>query len=93
MKRISLLLLGIAVSLSALCQTVKHLTGTVKNAKGQSIEYVTVEVKDRDIRTISDAHGNFTVKIPDGNSSKLIFSHVSYSPKTVDISDIATKVI
>lgn len=91
MKRFSLLLLGIAVSLSALCQTEKHLTGTVKNAKGQNIEYVTVEVKDRDIRTISDAHGNFSVKIPDGNSSKLIFSHVSYSPKTVDISDIADK--
>jgi hypothetical protein len=64
MKRFSLLLLGIAVSLSALCQNEKHLTGTVKNAKGQSIEYVTVEVKDRDIRTISDAHGNFSTYDP-----------------------------
>lgn len=45
MKRISFLLLGIAVSLSALCQNERHLTGTVKNAKGQNIEYVTVEVK------------------------------------------------
>jgi hypothetical protein len=90
-KRIYLLLISITISLSTLCQTSKHFTGTVKNADGQNIEYVTVVVKDMDIRTITDAHGNFSVVVPDNNSPKLVFSHVAYSSKTVDIKGMSDK--
>jgi hypothetical protein len=56
MKRIYLLLISITISLSTLCQTSKHFTGTVKNADGQNIEYVTVVIKDMDIRTITNGN-------------------------------------
>ncbi len=83
--------MGIVVSLSAICQTWRHFTGTVKNTECQNVEYVTVEVKDMDIRTISDVNGNFSVSVPEDSSMKLVFRHVAYLPKTVDVKDVSDK--
>ncbi len=92
MRKFYLLLIGLIVSLSALCQNGTHFVGTVKSSEGKNVEYVTIVVKDMDIRTISDANGRFLVNVPDSSSfTKLIFSHVAYVSKTVDIKDVSDK--
>ena len=67
MKRISLLLLGIAVSLSALCQTVKHLTGTVKNEL--DVEMTSGNL-DMDLST--DSPNEINVEMTSGNATVIL---------------------
>ncbi len=52
------------------------LKGTVKNKNKQPIEKVSIKYKN--VGTISDVNGNYTLRVPFKEEITLVFSHVSY---------------
>jgi len=60
------------------------VTGTVKDSMGKPLEGVTVKVKNRNISTISDKDGHYTIKVDDANAT-LSYSHVGYANKEKNV--------
>ncbi|HKO80148.1 MAG TPA: TonB-dependent receptor, partial [Chitinophagaceae bacterium] len=75
-----LLLYFSPVSLYAQAGTVK---GMVKDYKGQSLPGVSITQKGTGNATTSGNDGSFTINIPDG--SILVFSHVGYDSKEIQV--------
>ncbi|MGO4292467.1 SusC/RagA family TonB-linked outer membrane protein [Chitinophaga sp. RAB17] len=84
MKRIyliCLLLLGFSGWAIAQTRTVK---GRVTDAaSGDALPLVSVQVKGTTSGTQTDTHGNFTLQVPDGKKTELLFSYVGYAPVTI----------
>ncbi|MBV7530614.1 TonB-dependent receptor [Chitinophaga sp. sic0106] len=63
------------------------ITGRVVDNKGQSIPGVNIRVKGLTIGTVTNAEGNYTLKIPAGAANgTLVFSSVGYIPSEIGIS-------
>ena len=60
------------------------ITGSVKDSTGKPLEGVTIKVKNRNISTISDKVGHYTIKVDDANAT-LSYSHVGYATKEKNI--------
>ncbi|MBS0029006.1 SusC/RagA family TonB-linked outer membrane protein [Chitinophaga sp. 22321] len=84
MKRIyliCLLLLGFSGWAIAQTRTVK---GRVTDASsGNGLPLVSVQVKGTTSGTQTDTHGNFTLQVPEGKRTALLFSYVGYTPLTM----------
>jgi len=52
------------------------VTGSVKNEKGEPIDFASVKVSGTDKGTVTDARGVFSISVPAG--SRLLISHVGY---------------
>lgn len=65
------------------------LSGTVKSANNEKLAYVNIGIKHKNIGTISDENGQFSIRIHKENKSDSIsFSYLGYRPLTFKISDI-----
>lgn len=89
MKRIyliCLLLLGFSSWSIAQTRTVK---GRVTDAaSGDALPLVSVQVKGTTSGTQTDTHGNFTLQLPDGKRTELLFSYIGYAPLTMVADDV-----
>jgi hypothetical protein len=65
------------------------IKGHVINERNESVEYVSIGFEEDSVGTISDAKGNFTIKIPANRKTDLSFSHVSYLTTEVPYKDYA----
>ena len=62
----------------------RTVTGTVKSETGEALLGVTVSVKGTKTVTATDASGNYSIKVPSGNST-LEFSYVGSKSKSVPV--------
>jgi TonB-linked SusC/RagA family outer membrane protein len=61
------------------------VTGQVVNDIGLPLQGATIKVKDRDIQTITDDQGNYTIEVED-NNAVLQVSYIGYLSKEVPVS-------
>lgn len=65
------------------------LTGAVKGTNNEKLAYVNIGIKNKNIGTISDKNGQFSIRIHKENKSdSLSFSYLGYKNLTFKISDI-----
>lgn len=60
------------------------ISGKVTDGKSNSLSGVSVSLKGTGIGTITDAHGNYSLKLPDGEGS-LVFSYIGFKTKEIPI--------
>ena len=60
------------------------VSGTVRSADGELLEFVSVYIKNTSHATATDRNGQFTLSIPAGNQ-QIMFSFISYQDKTWDV--------
>lgn len=77
---LSLLLLNIAVH----AQEKKTVTGTVRGADGSGLPGVTVNEKGSTNNTVTDANGQFTIRVSD--NATLVFSSTGFTAKEITAS-------
>jgi len=77
MKKLSLLIVLFAFSVTTLLAQTKVITGTVSSAvKGEGpIPGVTVQVKGTTIGTNTDINGKYSLTVPQ-NATTLVFSYI-----------------
>jgi TonB-linked SusC/RagA family outer membrane protein len=80
--RFSIVLFALIVfHFSALAQGIQ-VKGHVNDEQGKDFQGVSVRAKSSNISTITDAKGDFSIKVKD-NSEILVFSHIGYSSKEI----------
>ncbi|CAN5314969.1 TonB-dependent receptor [soil metagenome] len=79
------LLLGAA---NLMAQTT--ISGTVKDAAGETVAGVNIVVKGRVIGTITDVNGKYDLKVNAAPPLTLVFSFIGYKTQEIDIKDAAT---
>ncbi|HEU4551681.1 MAG TPA: SusC/RagA family TonB-linked outer membrane protein [Chitinophaga sp.] len=85
MKQLCLLVIVLLLGSAASAQT-RQLTGTVKDAKsGAPLPAVTVQIKGKNLATVTGSDGSFTLKAPVG-AFTLQLSLVGYGTKTMEVS-------
>lgn len=87
MKKLFLLILYIVSSLVGYGQVT--IKGHVINESNKAVEYVSIGFEEDSLGTISDAMGNFIIKIPANRKNNLSFSHVSYQTAEVPYNEYA----
>jgi TonB-linked SusC/RagA family outer membrane protein len=60
------------------------ISGTVKDTKGASIPGVSVKLKGTTTGTVTNPEGNFSLKVPDGNSI-LVFSFIGFETQEITV--------
>jgi hypothetical protein len=65
------------------------ITGTIVNAAGEPVAGVVIEVKGLNQSTLSDASGNFTLTVPNGNET-LVISHVGFTTQEIAVNNRAS---
>ncbi len=66
------------------------ISGTVKDATGETLAGVNIVVKGRVIGTISDAKGEYNLKVNDAPPLTLVFSFVGFQTQEIEIKDANT---
>jgi len=66
-----------------------RVTGHVTDKNGTGLPGVTVLLKGTSIAAPTDAEGNYSIGVPDGNGS-LVFSYIGYQRQEVDINNRTT---
>ncbi|SEL48408.1 CarboxypepD_reg-like domain-containing protein [Aquimarina amphilecti] len=70
------------------------LKGIVKGANNEKLAYVNIGIKNKNIGTISDENGHFSIRIHEENQSdSLSFSFLGYKQRTIKVSDVVEKSI
>jgi len=64
------------------------VTASVHDELGQPMAGVTVRQKDANNITVTDAKGNFSITVPDNNSTAIAFSYVGYETQELRARDI-----
>jgi TonB-linked SusC/RagA family outer membrane protein len=62
----------------------QNITGKISSETGEALVGVSVKIKDTNKGTISDVDGNFTLDLPVGQASTLIFSYIGYEEKSLN---------
>src|SRR5687767_4806889 len=84
MRQLRLLTALLLFSSAVLAQT-RQITGNLKDSKsGNAIPSATIKVKGKNIHTVSNSEGTFSLDIPTGNVL-LEISSVGYATKTVEV--------
>ncbi|MBE7171218.1 MAG: TonB-dependent receptor [Williamsia sp.] len=78
------LLLALPVYLLAQQPAARTVTGTVSNAKDETLQGVVVEVRNTRVRALTDSSGRFSVSLP-GQNRELVFSYVGYENQVVNV--------
>ena len=86
MKKLSLLIGLLVISVSSLLAQTKVITGTITSSvEGEGpIPGVTVQVKGTTIGTQTDLNGKYSLTVPD-NATTLVFSYIGMRRQEVDI--------
>ena len=66
------------------------ISGTVKDATGETLAGVNIVVKGRVIGTISDAKGEYNLKVNDAPPLTLVFSFVGFQTQEIEVKDANT---
>lgn len=83
-------LLFVFLSLEIYAQK-NNISGEIKNSQnGLNLEYVNIGIANRNVGTVSNAKGNFTLKLNEKVSlnDTIIFSHIGFEPKKVLVSQL-----
>ncbi len=60
------------------------ITGTVKDAKGLPVQGVSVRVKGTNAGVVTNADGNYSINVPDGNNT-LTFSFIGFTTQEITV--------
>ncbi len=66
------------------------ISGTVKDAAGETLAGVNIVVKGRVIGTISDSKGEYNLKVNEAPPLTLVFSFVGFQTQEIEIKDAST---
>lgn len=84
MKKLFSFIAVLLFTTAAMAQT-RQITGTVKDSKSAAgLAAVTVKVKGKNIQTLTDGNGAFSLAVPTGNI-QLEFTSVGYATQTVSV--------
>src|SRR5882672_10787873 len=61
------------------------VTGTVKDPNGAAVPGVNVLIKGTSNGTSTDGDGKFTMTLPDGGSTVLVFSFIGYASQEIEV--------
>ncbi|HWA36145.1 MAG TPA: carboxypeptidase-like regulatory domain-containing protein, partial [Cyclobacteriaceae bacterium] len=67
-----------------------NISGTVKDAAGETLAGVNIVVKGRVIGTISDSKGEYNLKVNEAPPLTLVFSFVGFQTQEIEIKDATT---
>ena len=68
--------------------SLKTIVGHITDRNGHNIEYVAAGIPGRNIGTVSDSEGRFTLELPDTTAADLMFFHVSYKEKSIPAAEL-----
>ena len=68
--------------------SLKTIVGRITDRDGHSIEYVAAGIPGRNIGTVSDSEGRFSLELPDTTTADLMFFHVSYKEKSIPAAEL-----
>ena len=71
------------IGLSAQAQNTRKVSGEVTSNDGQPLAGVSIKIKGKNVGTITDASGNFSISVSTGDT--LIFSFLGYQQKEVTV--------
>jgi TonB-linked SusC/RagA family outer membrane protein len=83
MRHVHLLIAFILLHSAVLAQN-RQISGAVKDKAGTGIPSVTVKVKGKNIQTVTDINGAFSLQVPAGNI-QLVASSVGFTETTIDV--------
>jgi TonB-linked SusC/RagA family outer membrane protein len=69
--------------------SVRAITGTVTDSKGELVPGTTVLIKGTETGTITDANGNFSIDVPN-DQTILVFSSIGFNTKEVTVGSQST---
>lgn len=86
MKKLPFLIFCLFAATAVFAQS-RTVTGHVTDDKGQTLAGVSIQLKGTPIGTFSDNSGDFKLKIPEANQTKVVleFSFVNYEKKSVTV--------
>ena len=87
-KYLPLLLLLTLCKGTAAQDSLKTIVGRITDRDGHSIEYVAAGIPGRNIGTVSDSEGRFSLELPDTTTADLMFFHVSYKEKSIPAAEL-----
>jgi hypothetical protein len=65
------------------------LSGIIKSNTDEPLEYVNIGIKNKNIGTISDLNGNFTITLNNSELNEILsFSYIGYEEKQISIKDL-----
>lgn len=68
----------------------RGITGRVTDDQGEALPGVNILLKTTQRGTTTDQNGAYSLSIPDGNESTLVFSFVGYEPREVEVGNQST---
>jgi TonB-linked SusC/RagA family outer membrane protein len=83
MRHVRLLMAFILLHSAVLAQT-RQISGSVKDKAGTGIPSVTIKVKGKNIETVTDMAGVFSLQAPSGKV-QLVATSIGFSEKTIDV--------
>jgi len=84
MRHVRLLIALLLLHSAVLAQT-RQISGAVKDKAGTGVPSVTIKVKGKNIETVTDINGAFSLQVPSGKIT-LVASSVGFAEKTIDVS-------
>ena len=84
------LLLGVIPPI--LAQYNFKMTGTVNDEKNEPLPGVNIKIPGKNVGTITDYNGNFTIIVPNENST-LTFTYIGYQPKAIIVGKNRTLIV
>ena len=77
--------LGSNVYLSGQDQTIRTVTGTVKDVNGDPLPGVTIRIKDSQLGVVTDASGKYNIQIPPGQACILVFTFIGMESQEIEV--------
>ena len=91
LKYLTLLIIGMMLSLGSYAQSVKTISGTVTDEQGESIISGSVMVKNGKEGTITDVDGKYKISVP--SNATLVFSYIGYVSKEFKVSELKSNIL
>ena len=76
--------------ITSICFAQTNISGTVKDATGETLAGVNIQVKGLVVGTISDTRGNFNLTVNEAPPFTLVFSFMGYTSQEIEITDANT---
>src|SRR5690349_8967257 len=81
---------ALCLLITSICFAQTNISGTVKDATGETLAGVNIQVKGLVVGTISDTRGNFNLTVNEAPPFTLVFSFMGYTTQEIEISDANT---
>ena len=92
MSKPAYLILLLFITLKSFAQETAVVSGKVQDEFGDEVPGVSILLEGTSLGTVSDISGAYSIRIPQG-SYKLVFTHVQYVAKTIDVELAGDKVL